>query len=301
MQGYALRNPHVARQAQAGEPTLWAGMSVHAAFRLIAQDCLRRFLREAAGFRYGQSAEAVHRMRVAMRRFRTLLRFHRALIAPEDERILRRHVAHVFARLGEARSWDIVLSHADMLAEAGTERHAAAPIAAARAAAYARVARLLASPGLRQGLLALFGWLARFGRESDTIGAMPLASHAAGLLSRQRKRLRAFGDLGRLDAEQLHAVRIAVKRMRYACEFYGSLFPLKQARLRGYLAHLSEVQLVLGRFNDLVTVQEIAATFGPQPERHLRKSRAAAEKLSRKLRHDGAAALRRSLKAKRFW
>jgi hypothetical protein len=89
--------------------------------------------------------------------------------------------------------------------------------------------------------------------------------------------------------------------MRYACEFYGSLFPLERARLRGYLAGLSKVQLVLGRFNDLVTVQEIAATFGQQHVRHKRKTRAAAAKQARKLRRSGAEALRRSLKAKRFW
>lgn len=301
MRGLALCAPGNARQVQASEPTLWAGMSVHAAFRLIAQDCLRRFLSEAARFRDSQPAEAVHRMRVAMRRLRTLLRFHRALMAPDDEQLLRRHVAQVFARLGEARGWDIVLSHADMLAKAGPDQQALAPVEAARAAAYARVSRLLASPGLRQGLLALFGWLARFGGKDDAADAMPLATHAARLLSAQRKRLRAYGDVARFDAEQLHAVRIEVKRMRYACEFYGSLFPLERASFRAYLARLSEVQLVLGRFNDLVTVQEIVATFGQQPARHARKSRAAAAKLTRKLRQDGAAALRHSLKAKRFW
>jgi len=301
MLGLALRAPGIARHAQASEPTLWAGMSVHAAFRLIAQDCLRRFLNEAARFRDSQPAEAVHRMRVAMRRFRTLVRFHRALIPPEDEQLLRRHVTQVFARLGKARGWDIVLSHADMLAKTGPDRQALVPVEAARAAAYARASRLLASPGLRQGLLALFGWLARFDGDSDAAGTMPLATHAARLLRGQRKRLRAYGDVARFDAEQLHAVRIEVKRMRYACEFYGSLFPLERADFRSYLARLSEAQLVLGRFNDLATVQEIVSTFGQQRLRHARKSRATAAKLARKLRRDGASALRRSLKAKRFW
>jgi len=304
MRGLALRAPAVARQAQSGEPTLWAGMSVHAAFRLIAQDCLLRFLHEATRFHDSQPAEAVHRMRVAMRRFRTLVRFHRSLMTPEDALLLRRHVAQVFARLGEARGWDIVLSHADMLAKAGPDPQALAPVQAARAAAYARVARLLAAPGLRQGLLALFGWLARFDGRNDAAGAVApatLASHAARLLSGQRKRLRAYGDIARFDAEQLHAVRIEVKRMRYACEFYGSLFPLERTSFRAYLARLSAVQLVLGRFNDLVTVQEIVATFGQQRVRHARKSRAAAAKLTRQLRQDSAAALRHCLKAKRFW
>jgi CHAD domain-containing protein len=299
LHGYARRAPGLSRQAENGEPTLWSGMSVHAAFRLIAQDCLRRFLGEAARFRESRTADSVHRMRVAMRRFRTLMRFHRAVLAPEEEQFLRRHVARVFARLGEARAWDIVLAHADMVA--GSDHSALAPVEAARMTAYARVARLLASPGLRQGLLALLGWLARFGRAGDAAGDRPLAAHAARLLSRQRKRLRAYGDIARFDAATLHEVRIETKRMRYACEFYGSLFPLERARLRRYLAGLSEVQLVLGRFNDLITVQEIAATFGQQHVRHKRKNRVAAANLARKLRRDGAEALRRSLKAKRFW
>jgi len=46
-------------------------------------------------------------------------------------------------------------------------------------------------------------------------------------------------------------VRIAAKKLRYAAEFFSSLYPHK--RTRRYIAALAELQEVLGALNDTAT------------------------------------------------
>ena len=60
--------------------------------------------------------------------------------------------------------------------------------------------------------------------------------------------VRGACDFGQLEAAQRHVLRIAVKRQRYAAEFFQTLFGgRRQAR---YLAVLRDAQDSLGRSND---------------------------------------------------
>ncbi|MDE2639541.1 MAG: CHAD domain-containing protein, partial [Chloroflexota bacterium] len=74
---------------------------------------------------------------------------------------------------------------------------------------------------------------------------------AARVLRRRMAQVRRRGD--RLDAgspdAELHALRIRVKRLRYALEFLAPLYPKAAARL---LPRLVELQDGLGRHQDAV-------------------------------------------------
>ncbi len=50
-------------------------------------------------------------------------------------------------------------------------------------------------------------------------------------------------------------MRIALKKVRYAAEFFASLFPAKD--VAGYLKKLSDTQDVFGALNDTATVDDI--------------------------------------------
>jgi CHAD domain-containing protein len=56
-------------------------------------------------------------------------------------------------------------------------------------------------------------------------------------------------QLNKLDALQLHALRIQAKKLRYSAEFFAQLFDKQQAR--PYLDSLSDVQELLGEINDI--------------------------------------------------
>jgi CHAD domain-containing protein len=80
---------------------------------------------------------------------------------------------------------------------------------------------------------------------------------AAELLTRRHRKLYEHGaTLSRASAQERHAVRIAAKRLRYAADFFAPLFARR--RSRAYLETLSELQDVLGQFNDAATASALA-------------------------------------------
>jgi inorganic triphosphatase YgiF len=75
------------------------------------------------------------------------------------------------------------------------------------------------------------------------------------LIDRHRKTQKRARRLGKLDVEQRHRLRIAMKKLRYAAEFFASLFPAKE--VSAYLKQLSKTQDVFGCLNDVSTVQHV--------------------------------------------
>jgi CHAD domain-containing protein len=55
--------------------------------------------------------------------------------------------------------------------------------------------------------------------------------------------------LSRLSSEELHALRIEIKRLRYAVEFFAALHDHRE--VRGFLSGLKGMQDFLGHMNDL--------------------------------------------------
>jgi CHAD domain-containing protein len=87
-------------------------------------------------------------------------------------------------------------------------------------------------------------------------------------VSRLRKRAREFQRAltaaGTLYVPApLHAVRLAAKKLRYAAEFFASLYPRKKTR--AYRKALAALQEELGAWNDAAVAARIAAEItGPQ-------------------------------------
>jgi CHAD domain-containing protein len=71
------------------------------------------------------------------------------------------------------------------------------------------------------------------------------------------------GD-GRLDDAARHRVRIEAKKLRYAAEFFGALFPDKTAkRERKRFANAIEAMLdTLGELNDIATASTLPDELG---------------------------------------
>jgi CHAD domain-containing protein len=88
--------------------------------------------------------------------------------------------------------------------------------------------------------------------------------------------MRAYHDkvrkLGRktrkLDVAELHRLRIRIKKLRYAAEFFGSIWPSR--RTKRYLSALKDLQQVLGAFHDATVAEGLVARLktaaGPHAE-----------------------------------
>ncbi len=242
------------------------------ALRAVAQECLQQISANTAGLLHDRDPEWVHQMRIGTRRLRSCL----ALIAPIapggqfDAAIA--ETKWLAGLLGDARDWDVFAECTlPPLAEGIADDPAAAPgvqrlrrrVVARRRAARSTVQEALGSRRFQRLLLTLGALIAapRFGapEEASANGLVaPARAFAAHLLARRHhKLLGRAASLAEGTAEERHAVRIAAKKLRYAAEFFASLFAHKRTRI--YLKRLGALQDALGRFNDAATATRLAA------------------------------------------
>jgi inorganic triphosphatase YgiF len=89
----------------------------------------------------------------------------------------------------------------------------------------------------------------------------PAGEFAATVLGRRDRRLRKRGAaVPEATPEARHEVRIAAKKLRYAAEFFASLYPRK--RVARYARSLAGIQEILGALNDAAVVERLLAEAG---------------------------------------
>lgn len=240
------------------------GMTAAAAFQSIARGCITHLAINEECLLASGDAEAVHQIRVALRRLRSAMSLFGALIAGPEADALKDELRWLLQQLGPARDTDVFLSE---IIEPVVTVFSGEPALAALHAAYAtekaehyRVAyAALNDPRFTTLLLELGRWLesgAWLAGLEDTAApvAQPIESLAASLLERRDKKLRkAARKFAKLSAEERHAVRILGKKLRYALEFFAPLYPDK--RCRKAQAALAELQERLGVLNDIAVAE----------------------------------------------
>jgi CHAD domain-containing protein len=89
----------------------------------------------------------------------------------------------------------------------------------------------------------------------------PAGEFAATVLGRRDRRLRKRGAaVPEATPEARHEVRIAAKKLRYAAEFFASLYARK--RVARYARSLAGIQEILGALNDAAVVERLLAEAG---------------------------------------
>ncbi|VXC19216.1 Inorganic triphosphatase YgiF, contains CYTH and CHAD domains (fragment) [Burkholderia sp. 8Y] len=89
----------------------------------------------------------------------------------------------------------------------------------------------------------------------------PIASFATETLRRRHKKLLKRGHgLAELDDETRHRARIAAKKLRYATEFFASLF--ERRAVKHYISALSDLKDDLGWRNDVVVASRLLRSLG---------------------------------------
>ncbi len=205
--------------------------------------------------------EGVHQFRVALRRLCSALVIFKAVLSPEDAAWLEREAKRLIDALGPARDWDVFIT--ETLAAVHTARPAdrdlkllAASAEEERRRAYER-AETLRAPGYTSFLLKLGHWIETAGWRDGadwTVLDRPLASLAGRLLDKRYKRVLKLGrNFDRLSNGQLHRLRIALKKLRHASEFFGEQFPHRKAR--PYIKSVRWLQDDLGHLNDVAVAE----------------------------------------------
>jgi CHAD domain-containing protein len=91
-----------------------------------------------------------------------------------------------------------------------------------------------------------------------------VAAARAVLAARHAKALGAGENLGELDAPGLHRLRIRMKQLRYAVEFFAELFPGRAPRR--YASALADLQDCLGLLQDVAVTEPLLASLAGDGE-----------------------------------
>lgn len=230
------------------------------ALRTIVANHVAMLLEAEAAVRAGDGAAALHTLRVALRRLRSLVRSCRdAWPAERAERALQ-CLAELGRTCGTCRDHDVMLE----LVAAGIARlppalrhggdAALQQLQAQRDAAAATLQRQLRTPEHLQQLDALFADLDALDHDAAAANA-PLAAalphHFAPAIARVRKLVEKLPS--ELPLAAVHELRLSVKRLRYLAEEFVELPGHDYARS---LAALATLQQALGGVCDAEAAAE---------------------------------------------
>jgi CHAD domain-containing protein len=224
----------------------------------VALAVLRRhfaaLLAHEPGTRLGDDSEELHDMRVASRRLRAALSLF-ADVLPESVLQVREELRWVGETLGSVRDLDVQVEQLDewlgAVPEADREALAELRSLLVRQRSAARAAMLEALDSRRyEAFAGRFGRVlrARPQRRADP-GSAPARAVAPDLIERRFRSVRkAAGAIGpESPPADYHRLRIRGKRLRYALEFLGDLYP---GHTQPLIRRLVALQDLLGEHQD---------------------------------------------------
>ncbi len=244
--------------------------TVESAARKVIAGLLSRMREHDPATRRGDDAEALHQLRVAVRRARAALRTFEDAWPEAEREAFGRELRWLGGQLGAVRDLDVQLEALDTTTAQAppTDRralaHLRADLAQEREAQRAKLDSAMAARRYFRLMIALERFAHARGRTTAPRAARSAIVVAGG--ARVERALEKLDKRGRKllrrkrppSAEELHALRIRAKRARYALEFLSDLTGKPGKRL---VKRLVELQDLLGSHQDAVVAAERIARF----------------------------------------
>ena len=248
-------------------------MSLEDAFRATVLECLAHVAANISPVVRSRDMEGLHQLRVGLRRL------HVAFSAFGDEfrtpalMALKARTKAFADAVAPARDFDVFIEElfAPMAERLGHDESIES--LRARAEEARRIAWDEAVAHIASAEFAVFQddvaaaaetrtWLGGLNVAADLKAHLavrvPVKSAAGRIMDEQLMRARKRGRrLKSLEQREFHRSRIALKRLRYAAEFYAPLY--KKKAVKRYLGRLKKLQDLLGRVNDVAQVRAVLA------------------------------------------
>lgn len=312
--GYALRAGATPEPVKAISAGVGPHMSTGEAFAAIAQASLHQIIANEAALVEARDPGAVHQMRVATRRLRAAITLFRPAIRDRHRKTIAQELRWLAKTLGDARELDVFIEKDVARMRRKRPRNADAAELAAhfdreRDAAYARVIEMLTGKRYRSLLLDTLAWIhcGAWRRRKDC--KTPVSELASRNLAKRTKDVRRRARiLSSLEVEERHDLRLDVKKLRYASEFFADIFASRDEktakRAAKFVKALEEMQERLGDLNDAATSISITGRLDRNDAAQMRAARLIEEDhvgraaKSLEAARDACAAF---IKAKPFW
>jgi len=229
----------------------------------VYQALLDTMTRNMPGVLADYDLEFLHDLRIAIRRTRSGLSLVKRVLPGSVSNRFSRTFRRLGALTGPTRDLDVyLLAYEDCLKRVppflrpALQEHFA-ELSRMRQLEQKRLVRALRTKRIE----AIFGaWqraIEQYDQEPTDFADLPIRELAGRIILKRYKRVMREGrvlDATTPDAE-VHCLRIQCKKLRYAMEFFGSLYPKKELKIM--TLQLKKLQDSLGCFNDLSVQQEM--------------------------------------------
>lgn len=265
--GYALHHAERLCPVKARAADLGPEMTVGDAFAAVMWASLAHLDANETGMLEGKDPEFLHQMRVALRRLRSALSVFSPPVPETEATPLAKELKWLASCLGPARDWDVFATETlpPIDAEFGTHgelRAFSTRCRELRRQANTKARRAVRAVRYQRLVLRLAGWIAAevWHAKPQNMPAddlrKPVSEFATAVLEqRYRQVCRRGRRLDERSPAELHKLRIAIKKFRYATDFFASLYEGKTAR--DTLKRLGDLQDILGTMNDAATVSSL--------------------------------------------
>lgn len=268
--GYAYyrdNSPHVIK---AQLPVLTRKMNANIAFKEIVWECINQLQLNQNVVLHTSDIEGVHQMRIALRRLRSAFSLFKLILGHKKCAFILSELKWLSDILGKARDIDVLLTQTLPTITTQFKHHQGLLILQQLALkrqlkVYGFIRETLLSQRYNCLLLTICSWLENE-RWKETKKHYKLLTVATRTLNKFHKQLlRHNGNLTDMSPEYRHATRIASKKLRYAAEFFMSLYPAKDCAK--FIKLLAQVQECLGQINDIIVAEKLLDELkGPQPD-----------------------------------
>jgi triphosphatase len=273
--GYQIADDDQELPVKAVAIDLPAQASTRDAFKMISLACLKQVIDNEPALTSGDP-EGVHQMRVGLRRLRAGMSLFGILLHDPQTVAIKTELKWLASELGPARELEVLVNRVVGPIKKQRRRWRGMPslsreIAERRDAALKRAQDTVQSTRFRALTLEVAAWLetGQWTNPQDDLirdlGDLPITAFAAEQLARRWRKVRKKGRaLAQLDASGRHKFRIQAKQLRYATEFFASLFTRRRAvkRRKQFVAALERLQDGLGDLNDIAVHEKRITELG---------------------------------------
>ena len=268
-----LQVPKEPKPVKGRRPPLVRGSRINESAVAILKACQTQIAANEFPILESMAPEGPHQMRVAVRRLRAALGMFRAFGDKELIDRIREEGKWLAGSLGQAREWDVYIAelHDPVEAALGMDIPALKELRAlaeTRQEAGYRDARAAVASSRFTSFQLQLGLLIETLTISQSKGAFDhLARSEEFAASKLEKRYRKVRKMGRTalqgNTAAKHELRLEMKKMRYASEFFASLFEARKAKI--FSKSAARLQDLLGYANDYaVCIEQLESLVAPE-------------------------------------